>query len=72
MDRSNGRDLLDGPGFPPVAGHLLLRFQLNDHIARNILKQPSQNCNYAGNREVGAFLRRIMEKGATEDWLGLN
>jgi peptidyl-dipeptidase A len=46
----------------------VLRFQLNDYIARNILKQPPQNCNYAGNREVGAFLRRIMEKGATEDW----
>jgi peptidyl-dipeptidase A len=46
----------------------VLRFQLNDHIARKILKQPPQNCIYAGNREVGAFLRRIMEKGATEDW----
>ena len=46
----------------------VLRFQLNDYIARNLLKQPPQNCNYADNREVGAFLRRIMEKGATEDW----
>jgi peptidyl-dipeptidase A len=46
----------------------VLRFQLNDHIARNILKQPPQNCNYAGNREIGAFLRRIMEQGATDDW----
>ena len=46
----------------------VMRFQLNDHIARNILKQPPHSCNYAGNREVGAFLRRIMENGATEDW----
>ncbi len=46
----------------------VLRFQLNDYIARNILHQPPQNCNYAGNRDVGNFLRRIMEKGATEDW----
>ena len=42
--------------------------QLNDHIARNILKQPPHSCNYAGNREVRAFLRQIMERGATEDW----
>ncbi|CAA9268903.1 MAG: Dipeptidyl carboxypeptidase [uncultured Chthoniobacterales bacterium] len=46
----------------------VLKFQLHDHIARKILKQPPQACNYADNKEVGAFLRKIMEKGATEDW----
>ncbi len=46
----------------------VLKFQLNDHIARKILKQPPQNCNYANNREVGRFLRGIMAKGGTEDW----
>lgn len=46
----------------------VLKFQLHDHIARKILKQPPQACNYAGNKEVGAFLKKIMEKGATEDW----
>jgi peptidyl-dipeptidase A len=46
----------------------VLKFQFHEHIARKILKQPPQSCNYAGNREVGAFLRRIMEKGGTEDW----
>ena len=46
----------------------VLKFQLHDHIARKILHQPAQRCNYAGNHEVGDFLRRIMEKGATEDW----
>ncbi len=30
--------------------------------------QPPQACNYAGNKEVGAFLQKILEKGATEDW----
>jgi peptidyl-dipeptidase A len=49
----------------------VLRFQLNDHIARRILKQPPQNCNYAGNHQIGEFLRGIMEKGATEDWRGI-
>ena len=46
----------------------MLKHQLHDHIARKILRQPPQNCNYANNREVGKFLRGIMEKGGTEDW----
>lgn len=46
----------------------VLKYQLNDYIAKNILKQPPQSCNYAGNRAVGDFLRGIMAKGATEDW----
>jgi len=46
----------------------VLKFQLHDYIARKILRQPPQSCNYANNREVGDFLRRIMEKGGTEDW----
>jgi len=46
----------------------VFKYQLHDYIARKILKQPPQACNYAGNKEVGDFLRKIMEKGATEDW----
>ena len=46
----------------------VFKFQLHDHIARKILKQPPQACNYADNKEVGAFLKKIMEKGATQDW----
>jgi peptidyl-dipeptidase A len=46
----------------------VLKFQLNDHIARKILHQPPQACNYADNKQVGDFLRSILEKGATEDW----
>ena len=46
----------------------VLRHQLHDYIARRILHQPPQRCNYANNREVGMFLRRIMELGGTEDW----
>src|SRR5205823_3333286 len=46
----------------------VLKFQLHDYIARNILHQPPQTCNYADNKEVGAFLKKIMEKGGTEDW----
>jgi peptidyl-dipeptidase A len=46
----------------------VFKYQLHDYIARHILHQPPQSCNYAGNQEVGAFLRGIMEKGQTEDW----
>jgi peptidyl-dipeptidase A len=46
----------------------VFKHQLHDHIARKILKQPPQSCNYAGNKEVGDFLRSVMEKGQTEDW----
>ncbi len=46
----------------------VLKFQLHDYIARHILHQPPQSCNYAGNKEVGTFLKKILEKGGTEDW----
>ncbi len=46
----------------------VLKFQLHDYIARKILHQPPQSCNYANNKEVGAWLNRILEKGGTEDW----
>lgn len=46
----------------------VFKHQLHDYIAKKILRQPPQNCNYANNQEVGEFLRKIMRKGATEDW----
>ena len=46
----------------------VFKFQLHDHIARKILKQDPRDCNYFGNREVGAFLREILALGATRDW----
>jgi peptidyl-dipeptidase A len=46
----------------------VFKFQLHDYIARKILHQPPQACNYADNKEVGAFLKKILEKGGTEDW----
>jgi hypothetical protein len=42
--------------------------QLNDHIARNILKQPPHSCNYAGNHEFGAFLRRMVKSFRRGQW----
>jgi peptidyl-dipeptidase A len=46
----------------------VLKYQLHDHIARKILRQPATACNYRGSREAGAFLRSILEAGATRDW----
>ena len=46
----------------------LIRFQLHDHIARQILHQDPHNCNYYGNKEVGKWLWEILSLGATRDW----
>ncbi len=46
----------------------ILKFQLHNYIAKNILKQDPNNCNYSGNKEVGAFLQSIMRPGASKDW----
>ncbi|MFG0319928.1 MAG: M2 family metallopeptidase, partial [Planctomycetota bacterium JB042] len=46
----------------------VLKFQLHDHVAREILSQPPTNANYRGSEEAGAFLRSILEVGATRDW----
>jgi peptidyl-dipeptidase A len=54
--------------YPAYAVATVLKFQLHEHIARTFLRQPPQSCNYAGNKQVGRFLRSIMEKGATEEW----
>ena len=46
----------------------VIKFQLHDHIAREILKQDPRECNYYGNTKVGDFLRGILSSGATRDW----
>jgi len=46
----------------------VLKFQLHDHIARQILNQDPRECDYHGSNEVGSFLRGILELGATRDW----
>ena len=59
----------DDPGqYYDYALATVFKFQLHDHIARAILKQDPRDCNYFGNRQVGAFLRDILALGATRDW----
>ncbi len=45
-----------------------IKFQLHDHIARQILKQDPRDCDYFGDKRVGDFLRSILGLGATKDW----
>ncbi|HLT80831.1 MAG TPA: M2 family metallopeptidase [Cyclobacteriaceae bacterium] len=46
----------------------ILLFQFHDHIAKNILNQSVHATNYWGSQETGAFLKQLMETGATVDW----
>ena len=46
----------------------ILLFQFHDHIAKNILKQDPHATNYYGSKEVGNFLRGVLESGANNDW----
>ena len=46
----------------------VLLFQFHDHVARNILKQDVHATNYWGSKEVGSFLKKMMETGSTIDW----
>jgi peptidyl-dipeptidase A len=46
----------------------VIKYQLHEHIAKKILKQDPRSCNYYGNKEVGAYLKKILEQGATRDW----
>ena len=46
----------------------VLKYQLHDHIARKILKADPHRANYFGRKDVGDFLRGILEKGETQDW----
>ena len=45
----------------------ILLFQLHDHIARNILHEDPHDTNYFGRKDVGAFLKKLLEPGATVD-----
>ena len=46
----------------------LIKFQLQDHICRKIVKQEPRACDYSGSEEAGRFLRDILKLGATRDW----
>ena len=46
----------------------VLKYQLHDHISREILQSDPHEANYYGREDVGEFLRSILRQGKTEDW----
>ncbi len=46
----------------------VLLFQFHDYIAKQILHQDPHATNYYGSKEVGDFLKKIMQPGASIDW----
>jgi len=46
----------------------VFKFQMHDYICRHILHQDVHSANYANRKDVGAFLRKFLAKGATVDW----
>lgn len=46
----------------------VLKYQLHDHICKKILMTDPHEANYYGRKDVGDFLRSLLEKGQTEDW----
>jgi peptidyl-dipeptidase A len=46
----------------------VLKYQLHDHICREILGQDVHACNYFGSREAGEFLAGILSAGKLRDW----
>jgi peptidyl-dipeptidase A len=68
-DAATKTHINDDPGqYYDYAIGTVIKFQLHDHIAREILKEDPHECNYYGNRKVGEFLRGILSLGATRDW----
>lgn len=50
------------------AAAFAIKYQLHQHIAKKVLQQDPRNCNFNGDKDVGAFLYKIMKLGATRDW----
>ncbi len=58
----------DAAQYYDYAVSYILLFQFHDHISKNILKQDPHATNYFGSKEVGAFLKGVLETGANNDW----
>ncbi|WP_456440699.1 M2 family metallopeptidase [Psychroserpens sp.] len=58
----------DAAQYYDYAVSYILLFQFHDHISKNILKQDPHATNYYGSKDVGTFLRGVLETGANNDW----
>jgi peptidyl-dipeptidase A len=61
----------DPAAYYDYALSFVLLFQIHDHIAREILHEDPHDTSYFGRKEVGAFLKSILEPGASVDWKAL-
>ncbi|MFN0204926.1 MAG: M2 family metallopeptidase [Planctomycetota bacterium] len=46
----------------------ILKFQLHDYISKKILHKDPHDVSYYNSKEAGAFLKKILEPGASKDW----
>jgi peptidyl-dipeptidase A len=68
-DAATKTHINDDPGqYYKYAIAFAIKYHLHMHIAKKLLHQDPRNSNFAGNKEVGAFLYKIMKVGATRDW----
>jgi peptidyl-dipeptidase A len=58
----------DPAGYYDYSLAFLIKYQLHNYIAKNILRQDPHECNYYGNKEVGAWLWELLKLGSTRDW----
>jgi peptidyl-dipeptidase A len=58
----------DPAGYYDYSLAFLIKYQLHNYIAKNILYQDPRNCNYYGNKEVGKWLWELLKLGSTRDW----
>lgn len=71
-DAASKTHIIDDSGqYYDYALSFVLLFQLHEHIANNILHQDMHATNYYGNKEVGDFLKKLLEPGASRDWRDL-
>jgi peptidyl-dipeptidase A len=68
-DAATKTHITDDPAaYYDYALSFVLLFQLHDHIARQILHEDPHDTSYFGRKEVGTFLKSILEPGASVDW----
>lgn len=68
-DAATKTHIIDDPAqYYDYALAFALKYQFHLYIAKRILKQPANACNYYGNRAVGKFLADILKQGGTQDW----
>jgi len=68
-DACTKSNIIDDPAqYYDYALASLIRYQLHDYIARQILHQDPHNCDYYGNKEVGKWLWEILRLGSTRGW----